>query len=449
MSSATTHNSDGLILTYYGDDFTGSVDVMEALTANGVRTVLFLDVPTRDQLTAYPEIGAVGVAGISRTMSPDQMEAALPSIFEGLKSLDAPLFHYKMCSTFDSSPSVGSIGRATEIARHVFGARPLPLVVGAPILKRYCVFGNLFATADGVTYRLDRHPTMTAHPVTPMHESDLLINLHEQTELALALVDVLDLSGTESQIRSRVDRAIEEGAQVVLLDVLDERSERAVGGVINRFIRDSRGTGATQVVVGSSGVEYALAAYWRSSTDNRPTTRVSRVEPSSQTLVIAGSRAPATEAQIAFALKAGYTDVQVDPAKVTDPSSLEAARTDVVDRAVAALNTGSNVLVATPRHTVSVDGTAIARAMGEIACEVGIQTRVRRMVVAGGDTSGMVARSLGISALEILAPLTTGAPLCRVSSTQQRFDGMEICLKSGQIGAPDYFVRIAKLGSQL
>ena len=108
---------NNLLLTYYGDDLTGSTDSLEALELGGIPTVLFLESPTQEQLARFPEVRAVGMAGISRTMTPDEMDAALPGAFESLKNFGAPLTHYKVCSTFDSSPEIGSIGRATEIGR--------------------------------------------------------------------------------------------------------------------------------------------------------------------------------------------------------------------------------------------------------------------------------------------------------------------------------------------
>jgi len=175
-----------LLLTWYGDDFTGSTDVMEALTLGGVPAVLFLEPPTaefvQERFPAARAVGvaaarAVGVAGVSRSMTPSQMEAELPPIFTALKSLGAPLFHYKLCSTFDSSPSVGSIGKAIEIGWSIFQPDAVPMMVGAPPLKRYLLFGNLFATVGETTYRLDRHPTMSKHPSTPMNEGDLRLHL--------------------------------------------------------------------------------------------------------------------------------------------------------------------------------------------------------------------------------------------------------------------------------
>ena len=437
--------SEGLALSYYGDDFTGSTDVMEVLELAGVPTVLFLDAPTREQVAAYEGIAAVGVAGISRTMSPDEMTDALPGLFERIKALAAPVFHYKICSTFDSSPGIGSIGRAAEIVRDVFDAETIPLVVGAPKLGRYTAFGHLFARADGRVHRLDRHPTMATHPMTPMNEADLLAHLAEQTTLPGALVDLRATGGGDDIADAEVDAAFASDAVIVALDVLDDETERQVGRSLDRLVR-ARAGDETLAVIGSSGVEYALARVWRSETTR---TRTDAPVTIAQTVVLVGSRAPATDAQVEAALAAGFADVPVDPFAVTNPDTAEAAVADIVSRAVDAYSRDTHVLIRTPPKTGSadVDGTRLAEAMGRIALALGRAIYLPRLVVAGGDTSGLVTRAIGIEALRLIQPLAPGAPLCRATSSDPRFDGMEICLKAGQIGAPDYFIRIARLAA--
>ena len=139
-----------ILYTYYGDDFTGSTDVLEQFGANGVPAVLFLGTPTPAHLAAFPNVQAIGIAGDSRSRSPEWMSANLPAIFQTLRQFRAPITHYKTCSTFDSSPAIGSIGRAIEIGREVFTPAFVPIVVGAPHLRRYVAFGHLFAGApDG------------------------------------------------------------------------------------------------------------------------------------------------------------------------------------------------------------------------------------------------------------------------------------------------------------
>jgi uncharacterized protein YgbK (DUF1537 family) len=64
--------------------------------------------------------------------------------------------------------------------------------------------------------------------------------------------------------------------------------------------------------------------------------------------------------------------------------------------------------------------------------------QVRRICVAGGDTSGHCAKALGIRALEMAATIAPGAPLCRAIA-EDRYDGLEVAFKGGQNGAPNYF----------
>ena len=118
------------LLTFYGDDFTGSSAVMEILAFAGVPTTMFLDVPSPELLASLTGMRAFGIAGIARSRSPDWMEAELPRYLEALKALGAPVLHYKTCSTFDSAPHLGSIGRATEIGLRVTRSAWAPLVVG-------------------------------------------------------------------------------------------------------------------------------------------------------------------------------------------------------------------------------------------------------------------------------------------------------------------------------
>src|SRR5690606_35932794 len=215
------------LISYYGDDFTGSTDVMEALSSNGVETVLFLKVPDSDLLSRFSAARAIGLAGTSRSETPDWMDVHLRDAFGWLKTLDADLCHYKVCSTFDSAPHVGNIGRAIEIGRAVFGAATVPLIVGAPQIRRYTAFGELFAAYQGRNYRIDRHPVMSRHPVTPMDEANLLLHLARQTSLTSALMDVVALSG----------KAEPEAADILLLDVLDAATQAAAGRLVWETLR--------------------------------------------------------------------------------------------------------------------------------------------------------------------------------------------------------------------
>ena len=171
-----------LLMAFYGDDFTGSADAMEALTLNGVPTVLFLGQPDPALLKGrLKSVRAVGVAGTSRTMTPSQMDGELPGQFQMLKDLGVPIIHYKVCATFDSSAKIGSIGYAADLAFRVIKPPFGVIAQGVPVIGRYVVFGNHFTTVGNKTYRLDRHPMMSRHPITPMDEGDLRLHFAKQT----------------------------------------------------------------------------------------------------------------------------------------------------------------------------------------------------------------------------------------------------------------------------
>jgi uncharacterized protein YgbK (DUF1537 family) len=400
-------------LAWYGDDFTGSTDVMEALTLAGVRARLFLDPPELPETTE--DVEAAGLAGTSRAMSPAEMERELPRAFAALR---APLLHYKICSTFDSSPSIGSIGRAIEIGRRVTGARWVPLVVGAPALQRYTAFGQLFAAFDGVPRRIDRHPVMSRHPVTPMDESDLLRHLARQTSLRTALFDVLQVEAED--VDARLDALLRSEPEVVLFDVLNSAHAETVG----RLLWERR----PAFVAGSSGVEYALAAHLR-----RPPLELKAPDVADQVLVLSGSCSAVTARQIEWALARGYEGLRMGPG--------------VERRAAELLKLGRSVVIYTalgPDDPALRDARAEGDALGARLGEIGaaLKRHVRRVAVAGGDTSGRVGRRLGLRWLEMIAPLAPGSPLCRTD-----VDGLEIAMKGGQVGRPDYFERV-RLGGR-
>ncbi len=437
-----------LLLGYYGDDFTGSTDVMEALGLAGVPAVLFLHPPTPEEMARFPGRRAIGIAGVSRSLPTAGMEDELRPAFEALSRLACPLVHYKTCSTFDSSPTVGSIGRAMELGREVFGSPWIPLVVGAPRLKRYVAFANLFATVDGETYRIDRHPTMSRHPVTPMREGDLRLHLAEQCDLAVRSFDTRALGLEREERQAMLERLLAGGADAVLFDTLQEQDLARIG----RLIWENR-TGGQTFLAGSSGMEYALCAWWREAGLIAPPTTWTSPGEREQIVVISGSASPVTAAQIEHARAIGYCDLRLDAPALVDPETSDKIADGAVKAAVAAIHDGRSPLLYT---AVGPDDPAIARtrersaAHGDNARNLGQQqgrilrrileaTNLRRVCVAGGDTAGYVSRELSIRALEMIIPATPGSPLCRTHASEERFDGLEICLKGGQVGKPDFF----------
>ncbi|MZQ83692.1 four-carbon acid sugar kinase family protein [Paenibacillus sp. 5J-6] len=461
-------------LCYYGDDFTGSTDVLESLFQAGLKTVLFLEPPTPELLQEqFQDVDCFGVAGVGRSLTPEEMERELRPIFMTLKAAGAAVVHYKICSTFDSSPGTGSIGKAAEIGREVFGGRYIPLLVGVPYLGRYTLFGNHFAAggAGGTVHRLDRHPTMSQHPVTPMAEADLRRHLAQQTAMKSSLLDIKALEGSYAEVRERLETIIrQEQPDLLLFDVLDEQRLEAAGRMIWEEADEHDGL----FVIGSSGVEYALGAVWRKDAGSADTEAEAEAKAedhigdlqagASQTgplLVVSGSCSPVTEGQIGQALRAGFVGIRVPMEELLSPGTREAAKAALLREARQWLTSGRSVIVYSAtgpndesigrmREVMSAQGIRsedssrlLGNALGELTKELVSQLGISRVLIAGGDTSGYVTRELGVYALECISVLDPGGPLCRAYANEPPFDGLELVLKGGQVGGVDFFERVA------
>ncbi|MFM7245486.1 MAG: four-carbon acid sugar kinase family protein [Planctomycetaceae bacterium] len=416
-------------LAYYGDDFTGSTDVLESLAVAGVDVELVVDDSPHAILSSR---SVLGLAGMSRTFSPQEMDTRLPGAFAALAAAKPRFLHYKVCSTFDSSATVGSIGRAVEIGRRVLPSRWTPLVASAPHLGRWCAFGNLFARSGlgSPAYRLDRHPTMSRHPVTPMDEADLRLVLARQTSLPVTLLDLPTVEQGADATIAAVERAPE---GIVLFDAATNAHLATIGRALDTM---QRRVAAPLFVAGSSGVEAALVAAGAvgPSEDSAPARPLESL-PSGPLLVISGSRSPVTARQVDEALRAGFRDVPIVA------SDVDAAHDAAVASATTAHRDGRSVILRTGDGDWSMlAGEALGKLLGRVTRRILEAGSVRRVVVAGGDTSGAVARELGISSLRFIGPLAPGAPWCRVTSLRPAIAGAAFAFKGGQVGHENLLV---------
>jgi uncharacterized protein YgbK (DUF1537 family) len=420
-----------MLYTYYGDDFTGSTDVLETLALAGVPAVLFLVRPSLEDLAQFPDVQAIGIAGDSRSRSPEWMTANLPAIFETLKSFHAPIAHYKTCSTFDSAPHIGSIGRAMELGIASFHPCFIPIVVAAPHLGRYVLFGSLFAAAGDEIYRIDQHPTMSRHPVTPMLEPDLRKHLAKQTTVPVALLDIRNITSALSS--HALSSELLPTNPAILFDGLDEASLELTGNLLWQQAQQQ-----TLFAIGSSGLTESLIPTWRAtglipSKPNPP----SLADPQKQILVLSGSCSPITQSQIEHALANGFHGITIDPATlIHDPAS-------TLTQTLAALAQGKSPILYTALGPLSAatrpHAAELGEALGKLLRKIMQQSHIRRIVLCGGDTSSHAIQQLPITALTWLAPLSPGAPLCRAHSPDPAFHHAEFVLKGGQVGPANFF----------
>lgn len=422
-------NAGRLLYAYYGDDFTGSTDALEALALHGLPAVLFLKMPDTQTLQNFVHCRAFGIAGESRSRTPQWMDEHLPPIFAAMRQWGAPVNHYKVCSTFDSSPQIGSIGHAMELGRTAFAAKITPIVVGAPHLGRTLVYGNLFAAAGDQMYRIDRHPTMSSHPVTPMREADLRLHLAQQTSLHIDLVNLQAFQ--QGRIAACFDERLADGADAILFDGVDEAMlDETARLLCEHTIRKPL------FAVGSSGLTYGLLRYWRKLGLIGSAPEFMRPKAAERLLVLSGSCSPITERQIRHAERHGFTAL-----RLKEHNAWEAQ----LQKAQDALAQGKSIVLYTALGLPDKNaryGEDFSAALGEELHRLLLRSGVRRIAIAGGDTSTHAVRQLGLTALTFAAPLTPGAPLCRAYAPGAPIDGLELVLKGGQIGPENFFAQV-------
>jgi uncharacterized protein YgbK (DUF1537 family) len=279
--------------------------------------------------------------------------------------------------------------------------------------------------------------------VTPADESDLRVHLSRQTSKAIGLLDILGL-----ELPLEEQRAILEGSEVTLIDVLYETQLTGIGRLLDGYAghaaSERDGAGRTLFTVGSSGVEMALGGHWQTTGRLEPIADwpvPGRAEP---LLVASGSCSPVTAGQIAWARGQGFAEIALDAALVAEWGGRAEGGGDLVREALGYLAEGRSLILHTG-HTPAVSAPAalLGTGLGRLVNEIVEKARgLRRLVIAGGDTSSYAARALGIVAVEMICTLIPGAPLCRVHAPGSPVDGMEINLKGGQVGGEDYFGKL-------
>lgn len=436
-------------LAWYGDDFTGATDTLATVAQAGLRSLLFLTVPSAARLAACGPLDAIGIAGAARAMSPARMQAELAPVGRFFAALQVPVMHYKCCSTFDSAAAVGNLATAIATLRPHVANRFVPIVGGQPNIGRYCLFSNLFAAAGtgGGVHRLDRHPTMRQHPVTPMGEADLRQHL-----AALGLADVAalhypDYTRPAVELDAELRRRIDDGDGTVLLDVATPDHLPHIGRVIWQHARH-----APLLAVGPSGVAQALTLWWQRD-DPVPGTpaplaapQAACQRPTPPVFAFAGSLSPVTARQVAAAQS--YQPVPLDAAHLlADPAYAAQRRQTVLDSLAADRPTLAYV-ANDGDQDARVDAGALALATADFVADIvraSARARpLRRIGIAGGDTSSRAVQAMPLWGLSYLGVLAPGVTLTRAHSDDPAIDGLSLMLKGGQMGPEDLFERLLR-----
>ena len=420
---------------WYGDDFTGATDTLATLARRGRRAFLFLRVPEPQQLAQAGDLEAVGIAGAARAMSPDEMKIELAPVGAFFRDLGIRLLHYKCCSTFDSAPARGNIAVAAAALREYVSYETVAIVGGQPSLGRYCAFSNLFASfgADGDIFRLDRHPTMSRHPATPMNEADLRLHL-----LALGMQDIGAihwplLVGDPEAVAAEWQR-LSETASTMLLDALDAQHVEAIGRLLRNESRQR-----SLLAVGPSSVAQAFFE------EREPVIDPSSALADGPVLAFVGSLSPTTRVQIAAARS--YKRLAVDAVSLLSSAD---ARERIVAKTIAMLAHGEHVMLSTAPEAGDAPHAAAADLAEVSALLVDAILRghpVRRLAIAGGDTSSRIVGRLGYWGLGYHSQISNGVAISLARSDDASRDGMLVMLKGGQMGHEQLFESFLETGA--
>lgn len=415
-----------LALGCIADDYTGASDLANTLTRAGLRTVQTIGVPA-DELK-LPEVDAVVVSLKSRSIEAGLAVSRSRAADKWLRSRGADHVLFKICSTFDSTDA-GNIGPVMDALRADCVEKIVLVTPAFPETGRTVYQGNLFV---GLV-PLNESP-LKDHPLNPMHDSNLVRVLARQSKTKVGLVNLATVVRGPEAMRAHLADLSGKGIGAAIVDAVFDLDLETIGAVA----LDHR------LSVGASGIGLGLARALVGS-GRVPKDASSEMEETSvggPAACLAGSCSQATLQQIANA-EATMPVLHLDPDRiVTGSDEVRRALAWAAQRItegpvlIASSSTPDQVAALQSRHGRDAAGHAIEQAMADIA-EALVVSGVRRLVIAGGETSGAVVDRLGIPGFLVGREIAAGVPVLRAVGAKE--GDMLLALKSGNFGGPQFF----------
>ena len=420
------------VLGCIADDITGATDLALMLGRHGMPVVQRIGCPAADE--PWPEGAAAVVVALKSRTAPvsaavDQSLAAC----RWLQGQGVRQIFFKYCSTFDSTPD-GNIGPVAEALHEATGAGITVICPAFPANGRTVYQGHLF-----VSDRLLSQSSMRDHPLTPMHDADLVRVLGRQVGQAddVGRVDYACVRRGARQIHRELQRLAAQGIKYAVVDALDDEHLTQIGKACDGM----------PLVTGGSAVAMGLpdnyrAAGWLPATEGL----VPIKNWAGPAAVLAGSCSVATRDQVAR-MAAVCPSRQLDPlgladgrerlADILDWADRRMGRTPVLIYASASPETVADVQKRLGRERA---GELVETALAELA--VGLRQRgLSKLIVAGGETAGAVLEALEIRELRIGPEIEPGVPwtVCTEGSP------LALALKSGNFGQPAFFTQALEM----
>lgn len=412
------------LLGCIADDFTGATDLASMLVRHGMRTVQVIGVPEGP----LPEADAVVVALKSRTIPASEAVAQSLAACDALLAAGARQILHKYCSTFDSTEA-GNIGPVAEALLDRLQAGFAIACPAFPTNGRTIYQGHLF-----VGSALLSESGMQDHPLTPMTDPNLVRVLARQSKGSVGLIPFAVVEQGEGAIRREVAKLGEWGKRLAIADAITDAHLMALGAACANH----------PLITGGSGIAMGLPENFRSKgllearddADALPSV-------TGACAVLAGSCSRATLGQIGFA-RGEVPTLELDALATPDAAALvaqaaawlEGRLSDARPVVIAGSAAPEQVQALQARLGREAAGALVEEAMAGIAALLA-ERGVRRLLVAGGETSGAVVQRLGVRSLRIGAEIDPGVPWCWTEAQ----GGMRLALKSGNFGGRDMFIR--------
>jgi uncharacterized protein YgbK (DUF1537 family) len=414
-----------ILLGCIADDFTGATDLANNLVRSGMRTLQTIGIPEASNVA---QVDAVVVSLKTRTIpAAEAIEQAL-SALAWLKASGAQQIYFKYCSTFDST-EYGNIGPVAEALMCALGTDFTIATPAFPENKRFVFQGHLF-----LGDQLLNESGMQNHPLTPMHDSNLVRVLQSQSKLPIGLIDHQCVNEGSQSIEAKFQELRLNSIGIAIVDAISNRDLFEIG----------RACKSLPLVTGASGIAIGLPQNFSLSEAGK-----AELLPAATGFqaILSGSCSQASNVQVATFIKAGLPAYQINPLHLaSNPETIQHA----IDWAIEHIQQGPALIYSTAdpdavkaiqnQLGITEAGNLIENALAAIAQGL-VAAGVRQLVVAGGEVSGACVQALGIKQLQIGSQIDPGVPWCYANSEIIDNQGIHLALKSGNFGTPDFFLK--------
>jgi uncharacterized protein YgbK (DUF1537 family) len=409
-----------MLLGCIADDFTGATDLANTLTRQGMNTVVLLGVP--DASTAVPDADAVVIALKSRSNPAAEAVGMSLASLAWLQRAAAKQIYFKYCSTFDSTDA-GNIGPVAEALMDALGADFTVACPAFPTNKRTIYNGHLFVGDQLLSESGMRH-----HPLNPMTDALLTRVLQRQCKSRVGLIAFDAVARGAEAIRARIAQLRTEGVRIAVTDAITDQHLIDIGAACSDL----------KLLTGGSGLALGLPENFRRAGFLASGSEASLPHINGYAAVLAGSCSATTNRQVSI-FKEKFNSHAIDPLTWSAGAALHAlawARTRVNAGPILIYSTSSPEQVVRVQSELGREyaGHLIEQTMARIAQGL-VEMGVRRLVVAGGETSGAVVSALNVHGLRIGAEIDPGVPW----TVSLGADPIALALKSGNFGAENFF----------